>query len=75
MNSTDFGNWIPCTDRLPNGNSIDVSCLVTCREWDLFSGSWGEKEIRILSFSIKKNEWNTKSDIKVEAWMPLPKTY
>ena len=32
-------------------------------------------KIRILSYSTKFNEWNTKSDIIVEAWMNLPNLY
>ena len=68
-------NWIPCSDRLPNGNEAEIPCLVTCRERDLFSGRYGEKEVQILSFSIKDIDWNTKADIIVEAWTPLPKPY
>lgn len=65
-------NWIPCDNELPNGAEDEVVCLVTCQEWDLFDGKWGDKEVRILSYSIKKEQWNTKSDIRVLAWMPLP---
>lgn len=65
-------NWIPCDNELPNGAEYEVACLVTCQEWDLFDGKWGDKEVRILSYSIKKEQWNTKSDIRVLAWMPLP---
>ncbi len=71
--NSDF--WIPCSDRLPSGDDSEIECLVTCREWDVFDGSWGEKEIRILSYSVQFKEWNTKADIKVEAWMYLPIPY
>lgn len=75
MNNPNWGDWIPCDDRLPNGEITEILCLVTCREWDIFIGAWGRKEIRIISYSTKYNEWNTKSDIKIEAWMYLPKPY
>ena len=52
-------NWIPCDNELPNGAEDEVACLVTCQEWDLFDGKWGDKEVRILSYSIKR-------DFKVE---------
>ena len=65
-------NWIPCDNELPNGAEDEVACLVTCQELDLFDCIWGDKEVRILSYSIKKEQWNTKSDIRVLAWMPLP---
>ena len=65
--------WI--TNDLPKGTEIDIPCLVTCREWDIFGNCWGEKEIRILSYSTLIGQWNTKADIKIEAWMPLPKPY
>lgn len=68
-------NWIPCNNELPNGAEDEVACLVTCQEWDLFDGKWGDKEVRILSYSIKREQWNTKSDIRVLAWMPLPIPY
>lgn len=70
MNEKDF-LWIPCCDKLPDENK---DCLVTLREWDIFNGEWGEKEIRIMSYS-KKDGWNTKSDIVIEAWVYLPKPY
>ena len=49
-------NWIPCDNELPNGAEDEVACLVTCQEWDLFDGKWGDKEVRILSYSIKKHQ-------------------
>ena len=64
--------WISCNDELPIN---DKPCLVTCREFNIFSGKYGEKEIQILSFSVKDHKWNTKADILVEAWCYLPELY
>lgn len=68
-------NWIPCEKELPDVTEDEVVCLVTCQEWDLFDSKWGNKEVRVLSYSIKNEKWNTKSDIRVLAWMPLPLPY
>lgn len=65
--------WKPY--NVPTGTEKNIPCLVTCREWDIFKGCWGEKEVRVLTYSTQENQWNTKADIKVEAWMYLPKTY
>lgn len=67
--------WIPCSCQMPKGNEEEIPCLVTCREYDFFNGRYGEKEVRIISYSTKNKEWNTKSDIKVEAWMLCPPVY
>lgn len=75
MNNINTNFWIPCNVKMPDGVEDEIRCLVTCREWNILDGKWSEKEVRILSYSTKRNEWNTKSDIKVEAWMPLPPTY
>lgn len=75
MDINDLKYWIPCSVQLPSGENNEIPCLVTCREWNIFTGKWGDKEIRILSYSTKFNEWNTKSDIIVEAWMNLPNLY
>ena len=75
MNTGDCMGWIPCDVKLPNGSEIEIACLVTCQEWDIFDSKWSNKEIRILSYSTIAKQWNTKSDIRVIAWMPLPKPY
>ena len=75
MNSPNSGDWNTCNEGLPTGEIAEIPCLVTCQEWDIFNGDWGRKEIRIISYSTKLNEWNTKSDLKIEAWMYLPKPY
>lgn len=75
MSDNSLNKWIACDDELPFGIKNEIECLVTCREWNIFEGRWGEKEIRILSYSVQYKEWNTKSDIKVEAWMYLPMPY
>ena len=67
--------WIPCSYQMPKGNGEEIPCLVTCREYDIFNGRYGEKKVRIISYSTKNKEWNTKSDIKVEAWMLCPPVY
>ena len=66
--------WIPCEDKLPDG-SEEIACLVTCQEWDTFENKWSNKEIRIVSYSTIAKQWNTKSDIRVLAWMLLPLPY
>ena len=66
--------WFPCSEILPNVEA-ETPFLVTCREWDIFENMWGRKEVRIISYSPKAKSWNTKSDIKVEAWLPLPEVY
>ena len=68
-------NWTPCKESLPEGKDNEVSCLVTCREWNIFDGCWGEKEIRIISFATNAKMWNTKSDVNIDAWMYLPNPY
>lgn len=68
-------HWIPCQDSLPESKESVISCLVTCREWDIFNSCWGKKEIRIISFFTSTKSWNTKSDIRIEAWMYLPNPY
>lgn len=67
MNNKNTNFWIPCNVKMPNGVEIEIHCLITCQEWNIFDGKWSEKEVRILSYSTHRNEWNTKSDIKVEA--------
>ncbi|MDE6088845.1 MAG: DUF551 domain-containing protein [Oscillospiraceae bacterium] len=71
----DLKEWIPCSSRMPYGIADEIQCLVTCKEWNIFDGKWEESKVRILSYSPKLSMWNTKSNIKVEAWMPLPKPY
>lgn len=66
--------WIPCDKKLPDVIR-ETPCLVSCKEWDIFENQYGESEIRIVSYNPKEKSWNTKSDIKIEAWMPLPKPY
>lgn len=66
--------WFPCDKVIPDVKQ-ETSFLVTCREWNIFEGTWGEREIRIVSYSPKAKAWNTKSDIKIEAWLPLPEIY
>jgi hypothetical protein len=75
MNMINRLKWIPCDKELPTGKNNEIFCLVTCQEWDIFDSIWGEKEIRVLSYSTIAKQWNTKSDIKVLAWLPLPKPY
>ncbi len=75
MNIIDSIKWIPCDKELPNKTGDEIVCLVTCQEWDIFDSTWGNKEIRILSYSTITEQWNTKSDIRVLAWMPLPEPY
>ena len=73
MNKSDSTKWIPCDKELPNGEKDEIACLVTCQEWDIFQGKWGDKEVQILSYSTSYKQWNTKSDIRVLAWSILPK--
>ena len=68
-------NWIPCEESLPEGNDNEIPCLVTCSEWDIFDDCWGEKELRIISFITSTKTWNTKSDVRIDAWMYLPDPY
>ena len=75
MNKSDSTKWIPCDKELPNGETDEIACLVTCEEWDIFQGKWGDKEVQILSYSTSYKQWNTKSDIRVLAWSILPKPY
>ena len=68
--------WIPCDEALPKGNSGElIPCLVTCRDWDVFKGCYGNKYAQVIDFNIKHGVWNTKSMIKIEAWMLIPKLY
>lgn len=68
-------NWIPCEESLPEGNDNEIPCLVTCSEWDIFDGCWGKKELRIISFITSTKTWNTKSAVRIDAWMYLPDPY
>ena len=68
-------NWIPCEESLPEGNDNEIPCLVTCSEWDIFDGCWGKKELRIISFITSIKTWNTKSAVRIDAWMYLPNPY
>lgn len=72
MNEVNFSKWIPCSERLPEGDECVITCLVTCRERDFFNGKYGEKEVHILDYLTTIKDWNVKADIKVEAWLPLP---
>ena len=67
--------WIPCDEDLPKGENCEIPCLVTCQEWDIFESRWKKSEIRVVSYSTKFNQWNTKSDIRIIAWMYLPSPY
>lgn len=71
---TGYIDWIPCDLELPTG-SDEVMCLVTCRQWNIFMNEWGDKEVKIMAYSVTSNCWNTKGNIEVEAWIPLPKPY
>jgi len=61
--------WNLCSEKMPVGSGNEVLCLVICREWDIFERHWGREELRILAYNFNHSDWNTKSDIKVEAWM------
>lgn len=71
----DLFEWIPCAVRLPESIEEEILCLVTCKEWNIFTGNWGRKEVRILSYSTILHDWNIKSNIKVEAWVYLPEPF
>lgn len=72
---SNLNEWIPCNKGMPDGTDDEIQCLVTCKEWNIFDAKWEQNEVRILSYSPKLGIWNTKSSIKVEAWMPLPEPY
>lgn len=61
--------WNLCSDKMPVGSGNEVSCLVICREWDIFERHWSREELRILAYNLNHSCWNTKSDIQVKAWM------
>lgn len=67
-----MNEWIDCTSRVPDG---DFPCLVTCREYDFFRNKWRDRYVCILSYMPQFGIWNVKSNIRVEAWMPLPEPY
>ena len=67
-----MSEWIDCKSRLPDSIS---PYLVSYRQWNIFEHRYNEREIRILMYIPKYKMWNTKSPIKVEAWMPLPEPY
>ena len=54
-----------------NNEKYEMTYLVICREWDIFSGAWGGDEIRLIPYINKSGKWNTKSDIQVIAWLDL----
>lgn len=68
-------NWIPIEEQIPDNGENEVFCLVTCQEWDNFTGELSTPHIKILSYLPKVGIWNIKSPIKVTAWMPLPEIY
>ena len=67
--------WIPCSERMPDGDKNEIYCLVTCREWDMFEDDWGNVKIKILSYLPKAKIWNIKTPVDVKAWMLLPEPY
>ncbi len=68
-------DWIPCAERMPTGEKIEIPCLVTCQKWDLFKDEWGKPQFEILSYLPTIGIWNIKTPVKVLAWIPLPEIY
>lgn len=60
------GEWIPCSERLPESKREEV-----VRSWYIVTLATGAVVEKCFDF-IKK-EWVT--DIEVIAWMPLPEPY
>ena len=68
-------HWIPCSERLPEHSENDDYYLVTiqCEHYD----GWDDYVTGFAEWT--KNGWDELScyigQIKVIAWMPLPKPY
>lgn len=60
-------NWIPCSERLPNGD-LNYHYVVTIE--------CEESKLRYVSREMFTGKWqNIPRARKVIAWMPLPETY
>ena len=65
--------WIPCSERMPDGDKNEIYCLVTCREWDMFEDALSSTvHFRVLQYLPDVGCWNVKTPVQVLAWMPIP---
>lgn len=66
--SLGYGEWIPCSERLPSESG---NYLITVA--DLRLGHIGEHTVTMADFYAKAKKWN--SIVDVYAWMPLPEPW
>ncbi len=69
------GEWIPCSERLPESEEPEVLCLVTYQDFNVSECKWENARLGIMSYLTKHRIWNTKALVSVLAWMPLPEPY
>lgn len=48
-----YGQWIPCSERLPESEEPEVLCLVTYQDYDVFEGKYGYRKLGIMSYLMK----------------------
>lgn len=70
-----YGEWIPCSERLPESEEPEILCLVTYQDYDVSEGKWENERLGIMSYLTKHRIWNTKALVNVLAWQPLPEPY
>ena len=70
-----YGEWIPCSERLPESEEPEILCLVTCQDFNVSECKWENARLGIMSYLTKHRIWNTKALASVLAWMPLPEPF
>lgn len=67
--SDKFGEWIPCSERLPKKDDI---YLVTMRIWENKDEG---PVVNCLRYDLDDEDWECYDWGWVLAWMPLPEPY
>ena len=62
--------WITAAKKQPEN---DDYYLVIFQEWDIFEKNFSKPMLDVLEYVSKYKVWNTKADIRVLYWQPLPK--
>lgn len=80
MNQPKIGEWIPCSERLPEKNDI---YLITLKDSVTIKGSSRNSDCYITSvrcFNARRKKWNSGLErdnpgMEIIAWKPLPEPY
>ena len=78
------GEWIPCSERLPNAEDCPMDCMVTRQSKYVGNytdmavaeadGTWTHEDWKAITIKGKARCISTR-DADIIAWMPLPEPY